>query len=211
MTFLPKGYEEPVTDNYMKFQAGANAFRVLSSAIVGMEFWKEETNDDGESVRRPVRKRMDEPIYPDEIGVDRNGEPERVKHFWAFAVYNRKAKAIQILQLNQKTIQKELRALDANPKWGDIKEYDVVVTKVGEKLKTKYVVQADPKEPIEEDIVKEYEAMNINLEALFDGKDPFAVQEDVEEDVKKKPKAEEKAKIDPETGEEEINIEDIPF
>jgi len=209
MSFLPQGYEEPTTDNYFKFQAGTNVFRVLSDAIVGMEFWKEDTNDEGEVIRKPIRRRMDEPIYPDEIGIDKNGDPEKIKHFWAFVVYNRKAKAIQILQINQKTIQKELRALDNNPKWGDIKEYDIVITKTGERLKTKYVVQANPKEEIDKDIVKEYENMNINLEALFDGKDPFAIQTERQEDVKKKPKGE--PKIDPETGEEEIDLADIPF
>ena len=40
MGFLPKNEREPVTSNYMRFEKGENVFRVLSSAIVGMEYWK---------------------------------------------------------------------------------------------------------------------------------------------------------------------------
>jgi len=199
MTFLPDGYKEPVTDNYMKFLDGENHFRVLSSAIVGIEFWKEETNKEGEKVRKPVRRRMTEAITPDEIGVDKNGEPEKMKHFWAFVVYNRDAERIQILEITQKTIQRAIKTLAGNTKWGDPQEYDIVVTRSGEKFETEYVVQPDPKEKIDEAIVNEYKAMNINLEALFDGDDPFKTQEDVED------RNDDSAKEDMEIRDEEID------
>jgi len=182
MTFLPEGYKEPTTENYMKFQDGENHFRILSSAIVGTEFWKEETNDKGEKVRKPVRRRLDEAITPDEIGVDKYGEPEKMKHFWAFVVYNRDAKRIQILEITQKTIQRAIKSLVNSKKWGDPQNYDIMVERSGEGLETDYVTQGEPPlEPTEKDIVKGYKAMNINLEALFDGDDPFKVQNEIED------------------------------
>lgn len=183
MSFLPNDYKEPVTNNYMKFQTGDNTFRVLSSAIVGMEFWKTETNEKGEEVRKPIRRRPTETIFTDELGLDSWGNPERPKHFWAFVVYNREAGAIQILEITQKSIRQGLKALVENKKWGDPKEYDIVVTKNGEKLDTEYIVTPEPKEPISEEILKEYEAMNINLEALFSGDDPFATKREEEIDI----------------------------
>jgi hypothetical protein len=48
--FLPTNYEVPVSDgNYMKLKIGENRFRVLSSAIVGYEYWTKDN--------KPVRSR----------------------------------------------------------------------------------------------------------------------------------------------------------
>ena len=178
MTFLPNGYKEPVTDNYMKFQDGKNVFRVLSTAIVGMEYWKTETNENGEEVRKPIRKRMNENIPVEDLGLDKWGNPERPKHFWAFVVYNRQDEKIQILEVTQSKIRKGIKNFVEDEDWGDPKEYDLVVTRSGEKLETDYVVSNKPKSKIDPAIVKEYEDMKINLEALYDGEDPFKQNEE---------------------------------
>jgi len=178
MTFLPNGYKEPVTDNYMKFQDGKNVFRVLSTAIVGMEYWKTEINENGEEVRKPIRKRMNENIPVEDLGLDKWGNPERPKHFWAFVVYNRQDEKIQILEVTQSKIRKGIKNFVEDEDWGDPKEYDLVVTRSGEKLETDYVVSNKPKSKIDSAIVKEYEDMKINLEALYDGEDPFKQNEE---------------------------------
>src|SRR3990167_2619164 len=135
--FLPDGYKE--TGNYMKLQEGENKFRILSSAIVGWEYW----NEDKDGNRKPIRKHMDEDLIMSEIQ-----EPDKVKKFWAFIVWNYKDESIQILELTQNGIKKDLQALINNKKWGSpIDTYDLVVTKTGTGLATKYTTQADPKEP----------------------------------------------------------------
>jgi hypothetical protein len=41
--FFPTAdYKVPVTSDYMKFQDGVNTFRVLSSAIIGYEYFNTE-------------------------------------------------------------------------------------------------------------------------------------------------------------------------
>ena len=42
-TFLPDGYEVPKSSGggYMKFKQGANKFRILSSPVLGWEYWTE--------------------------------------------------------------------------------------------------------------------------------------------------------------------------
>jgi len=168
-TFLPKDYKAPSDNKYFKLRDGENRFRVLSSAIVGMEYWK--TVDGG---RKPIRKRQGENIEVSELEVDKNGELQKAKHFWSFVAYNYQDKAIQILELTQKTIQQAITAYVKNPKWGDPKEYDIIITRAGEGFDTVYTVTVDPKEKLDGGIEQLYKDTPINLEALFDGADPFA-------------------------------------
>jgi len=166
MTFLPDNYEIPdATNGYMKFRQGDNPFRVLSSAIVGSESWIEEGDK-----RKPLRWKMGTDMSVEKIGTD-------PKHFWAFVVWNFNEKKVQILEITQKGIMRAIQALVKNPKWGDPKAYNIVVTRAGEGMETEYTVQPEPKEELDEGILKFYEDLNINLEALFAGEDPFKSNE----------------------------------
>ena len=170
MGVLPKDYKEPDTSNYMKFSQGDNTFRILSNVIVGMEYWK--TTKEG---RKPIRKRPDEDIQISDLEIDeKTGELDMPKHFWAMVVWNYNSERVQILEITQATIRKPLIALERNEKWGDLGEFDITVTKEGDGLETSYQVTPNPKELINEKIVKRYESMKIDLEALYRGDDPFA-------------------------------------
>jgi hypothetical protein len=188
MSFLPADYKEPKPlGNYMKLEDGENNFRILSSAITGWEYWINDVNDEGKAIRKPVR------IKPDgQVGMD---FADNTKHFWAFVVYNQDAKRIQILEITQRTIQKAIMALIKNVKWGDPKNYDITIVKSGKDLDTEYTVTPNPKEELDKEILKQYEAMNIELEELYKSGDPF-------KNVSKE---------EPKTDEGEISLEDIPF
>lgn len=161
--FLPDGYKE--VSGYMKFEDGANRFRILSSAIVGYEYW----NEDKDGNRKPIRKHLDEDLIMSEIQ-----EPDKVKKFWAFIVWNYKDEAIQILEITQNSIKKALQALINNKKWGSpVDSYDIVITREGTGLGTKYTVQPDPKEATAKTITEAKKAKFVDLEALFRGEDPF--------------------------------------
>jgi hypothetical protein len=176
MNFLPDDYKKvPETSNYMKFAQGDNKFRILSSAIVGYEGWTEK--EDG--TRKPVRTRMNEPFNLSEVDI----EPESIKHFWAFVVYNYKDERVQILQITQKSIQKSLMALVNDVDWGKPQGYDIVVNKKGEKLLTEYSLTPKPAKPLDASLVSLYKATKINLDALFTGEDPFASSEEKLEDI----------------------------
>lgn len=180
--FLPTGYQIPSNSMYMKFESGINLFRVLDKPIIGMEFWTTTTDEKGVSKRTPNRRKMGEVIKMTELEVNpESGKIDSPQHFWAMPVWNYKEKAVQILEIKQKTILEAIKSYIDNPKWGSPTDYDIMVTKSGEKLLTKYIVDHDPKEPVSKEIEKEYKDMNINLEALFEGKDPFEqVKEKVE-------------------------------
>ncbi len=172
--FLPEGYEVPnKKGNYMKFQTGANRFRILASPILGYEYWVE----DDKGNRKPVRKHTADEISLNEV------EAEEVKHFWAMPIWNYDEEKVQILEITQKGIQKSLRALAKDEDWGSPLGYDIVVTKTGEKLETEYQVQPKPTKPLPKEIKAKFEEMNINLNALYSGDDPFkSLTEDVDPD-----------------------------
>lgn len=160
--FLPSGYEVPVSpSNYMKFAEGLNRFRILSSAIVGFEYFTKEN--------KPVRSREVFEDMPSDIKIG-----GKVKPFWAFPVFNYQTATIQILELTQKSIMNAIKSLVDNPKWGKPFLYDIAVVRTGEGLETEYQTQGEP--PIGElsDEIKEaFMDKKINLNNLFDGKDPF--------------------------------------
>lgn len=162
MTFLPTDYKIPkMPGNYMRFEEGLNRFRVLSSAIVGYEYFTKEN--------KPVRQKEAFDEMPEDIKKD-----GKIKPFWAFVVYNYDLKMVQILEVTQKTIMFAMQALIKNDKWGMPQRYDIAITKSGEGLETEYNVQGEPPlgEPSEE-VKASHLAKYVNLEALYEGADPF--------------------------------------
>ena len=157
--FLPSGYEPPKGESrYFKFQKGTNKFRILSRPIIGWEDWED---------KKPLRFKNDEkPEKP----ID----PSRpIKHFWAMIVWDDDAECIKILEITQVTIMQSITALINDPEWGSPFNYDIKVTKQGEKLETKYDVIASLPSELSEEIKEAYKETPINLEALYDGEDPF--------------------------------------
>jgi len=174
--FLPDNYEEPKTSRYMRLEEGPNEFRVLGSAIFGREYWK--TKEDGGRV--PIRVHFEVKIPIDELEENpQTGELDMPKVFWSFPVWNYGDKCVQILHLTQKTIRQAMQAYVRNPKWGDPKTYDFIVTRMKEGGKTSYAVLANPKSPTPPEALEEFAHMTINLEALFEAKDPFVQRAEV--------------------------------
>jgi hypothetical protein len=191
--FLPADYEVPAKPGqYMKFEQGDNRFRFLDKPIIGNEYWVTEGKN-----RKPVRKREGEAIQTGDI------EPgEDVKHFWAMPVFNYKEKRVQVLELTQKGLLKQIKALSKDEDWGSPLNYDLVVNKQGEKLDTTYTIQPKPAKELDEEIVKvwdEVKKAGFDITALYRGDDPFTGRtiEDIVAEGK--------------PADDEINIDDIPF
>lgn len=170
MSFLPDGYKVPTDSKYMKFVAGENTFRVLSDAITGWEWWTSEVID-GKEVRKPNRVDEEGAVPSEEVD-----DEQLPKHFWAFVVWNYQEEKVQILEITQKGIQLKMSALSRSKGWGDPKGYDITVIKTGEKMATKYDLMPIPPAQVEKEILEKYHGMHINLEKLFTGEDPFAIE-----------------------------------
>jgi len=172
MTFLPEDYKIPAsTGNYTKFKDGETNFRILSSAVVGYEYWNTDN--------KPVRTKEAFEGTPADIKLEKNKEtgemrPTKIKPFWAFIVWNYEANRIQIMEIDKITIMNPLKALVDNKKWGDPKGYDITITRTGEGFDTEYQTMPNPHSELDEKIVAEYESKVIDLEKLYTGEDPFA-------------------------------------
>lgn len=172
MTFLPKEHKEPVTKgNYVRLTEGTHKLRILSSAIVGFEGW-----DKADGKPTPIRYRKGkEPVY----GPDGND----VRYFWACTVWNYELERIQVWQITQSTIRGPIEALVKNEAWGDPKNYDIVITRTGTGLNdTEYAIMPNPASELSDTIKGEMVTTPVNLEALFDGKDPFEKKNTADDD-----------------------------
>lgn len=189
MSFLPTDYEAPAGNNrYMKFKDGDNRFRVLDSAIVGNELWIN---------KKPVRKRMTDPFTRDQLesaDTDREGNPSRAKHFWAFPVIDSSDSTVKILEITQRSVQDALRVIVQDPDWGSPTGYDLLVKREGSGIETSYSVNPKPAKPLSDAQKATWDAVvekGFDLDELFISGDPFTPH------LK--------------TSVEEINIDDIPF
>jgi hypothetical protein len=166
---LPQGYEVPKgSGDYMKLKQGANKFRILSAPILGYEYWTAPKA--GEQYGKPVRSRELPKVIPVDADISKGWNP---KHFWAMVVWNFEDRAVQILQLSQKSIQQSLTELIHNEEWGDPRGYTITITRKGEMLDTEYSVVPSPKADVPAEITRMYEEKNVDLDALYDGGNPF--------------------------------------
>lgn len=169
--FLPQGYEPPKAETgYMSLEEGQNKIWILDSALIGWEYW----NVDNKPVRMP-----DSPEdIPADIRRNEDGEPERIKHFWAFPVWNTKEERVQILEITQKTIQRAITALVNNEEWGSpVQHYPITITREGEKLDTTYNVTPSPVREMPDEILEEWERVQergFDLSRLYEGGNPFS-------------------------------------
>ena len=165
--------DKPVSvSNYLKFEEGDNKIRILENPITGYEFWKEINGD-----RKPVRLKQLPEELPAEALTSKYGS--KIKYFEAFTVWNYIVKRIQIMQLTQVSIYDKLMDYDTSEDWGDIKQYDVNIKKTTADM-TSYDVMALPPTDLSEEIANAFAEADVDLELLFDGKDPFKKDESTE-------------------------------
>lgn len=157
--FLPDNYEVPnPSTGFLKFEEGQTKFRVLSSPLLGWESWT-----DAAGGKRTVKRYS----YGEE-------HPPTAKHFWAMVVWNYGEKRIQILNITQATIQRQLKALASNSDWGSPLEYDITVSRIGKTMNdTKYTLIPSPAKPIDPEIAKKFVSAKVNMEKYLKGEDPF--------------------------------------
>ena len=179
MSFLPTDYSIPAKDSsYMKFIEGKNQFRVLDSAIVGFELWVGG---------KPVRRKGANEFTSNQLAnADTNtftGKKKTPQYFWAFPVFNYQTEKVEILEVRQVTIMRGMEDYLRDDDYGkDPKKYDFVVVRDEAGEKVEYRVNVKPPKELDEGILKLYKDLNINLNALFTGADPFAGEKlDVDE------------------------------
>lgn len=183
--FLPPKYEIPEKPgNFLKFVEGTHKFRILSSPILGWEAWTGEEGD-----KRTVKRfKYEEP------------HPMDAKHFWAMTVFNYGANRVQILSINQATIQQQIKALAMNEDWGSPLSYDITVVRTGKGMNdTKYSITPSPKKPLSAEAKAIVAKTKVDMEDWMNGGQGFADGEQKEATLEDFPDR------------EEVNPDDIPF
>lgn len=139
--------------------------RVVTKPIIGYSYWN--------SKNKPVRTK-EHPGNPSDIQI-RDGKPDSVKIFWAMIVYNYTEQKIQILELTQKSIMDAIHAYVADEDYGSPLQYDLKLKKTGDGIETRYELMAKPPKDASEEVLTACMEVKdkINLDALYDGTDPF--------------------------------------
>ena len=116
--------------------------------------------------------------------TDRNGnevERKEPKKFWLFQIYNVTEKRAQVWEVTRKDIRRVLEEYERNPKWGDLTQYDITVTRTGKDMDTIYSLMPEPpKASPSEEMFKAIKEARIDCSAVFkDGGYPMgALTED---------------------------------
>ena len=138
MGLLEQSYEVPSggESRFMRLDAGENRIRILDKPNMGYQYFEENKC-----------------IKVTEKNQAADGT-ENLKHFWDVPVWaNGK---VMILTITQKTIQNALASLDSSEEWSNLNEYDVIITKSGQSLDTKYQTTPCPKAPVKKEATDAY-------------------------------------------------------
>lgn len=161
--FVPKDYEAPKnTGLYMKLEDGSNKFLPLGPTVMGYEYWTTEN--------KAVRQTEAFKKTPEDIKLDDKGKPTKIKHFWAFPVWNYAGKQVQLLQISQKSVMDSMLSYIKSEDWGNpILNYSFTVDKKGKGFETTYTVMANPKKDIPAEITTTWEEVknDFDTEAML--------------------------------------------
>lgn len=116
-------------------------FRVFGKGLTGYEGWVVDEGGKQKPIRWAVKPEADD--LPSNIRRnEKTNAIEEPKRFLAALVWDYQREKFVILQVSQKSILSELMALIADEEdYGDIRGYDIKITKTGEGLKTRYAVK----------------------------------------------------------------------
>lgn len=177
--FLPPAYQVPdKSRQFMKLTPGDNLIRVLSAPLLGFVVFTEE--------KKPLRRHIEEGDFSivdlEEAKAKRNedGDFEGSKHFWVMLVWDYASQAPKILEITQISVLKPLYALANDEDWGDLRDFDININRVGTgKNDTEFSVTPKPHKellPEIQEVMKELEENGfLDLNAIWKGEYPFEI------------------------------------
>jgi hypothetical protein len=139
--------------------------RLVGQGITGFGSWTVD--------KKPIRWQSRPSELPSNLAPDRNGNVS-VKRFIASLVYDYSSADFKIMEITQKSLMDQLFKFVKDDDYGDPSGYDIKIGRTGEGLDTQYTLVAAPPKSLTKEITTALEKLTVNMEALFDGDDPFA-------------------------------------
>ena len=160
---------------------GSVRFALLSDEpLEGYECWGSNNG-----TNKPFRF-LEEPTYEDVIVEMGDFEPREgrggpgtvdVKFFIALPVFNYESGKVQVLQITQKSIIKELDQISQMEDYSELLEWDFTVSKKGSGLLTEYTVRPVPRKKGSQEHIDaawlEAKSEGFDLNRLIEGANPF--------------------------------------
>ena len=150
--------------------------------VMGYSAWRDKKKRNAPNTDRGYSEMVE---YAEiQTFTDRNGnevERKEPKKFWLFQIYNVTEKRAQVWEVTRKDIRRVLEEYERNPKWGDLTQYDITVTRTGKDMDTIYSLMPEPpKQPPSDEVIKAIKEARIDCSAVFkDGGYPMgALAED---------------------------------
>lgn len=190
MPFLSKTASAAVSSNatgggYLSLSklpdGGSVRFALLTDEP--LEFYESWGQSNGAS--KPFRF-LHEPTYEDIVAEMGDYEPREgrggpgtadVKFAIAVPVYSYETGKVQVLQITQKSILKEIDSISQMEDYSDLLNWDFVISKKGSGLLTEYTVRPVPRKKGSQEHVDaawlEAKAEGFDLTRLIDGSNPF--------------------------------------
>ena len=180
---MPSNYKLPSkAEQFLKLKTGANRVRVVSSELVECFLI---FGGDRKPVRKPIVRDangdIEEFCYFTQKEIDainltpdkETGKIDEPKYCWILKVWNYDLQRIQIWEISQVSIQKDLTKCFSNPDYADCTLYDLNIDKEGEKLMTKYRFLPGKEKPLPFEIWQKIENTPCNIDAIYEGKYPM--------------------------------------
>jgi len=185
MSLLPENYNSADFENQndssqffeLKNNEDKNTIRILGDAerpetfIMGYQAWGTVNGERKKKTTPPTEKG-----YAEMLEYCADDDNDKVKKIWLTQIYNHTLKCPQVWEIPQKRIRQDLEILLSNPKWGDLRNYDITVIRNGKAgdSKTTYSLIADPPiEPPSDVMLLAIEEARIDCRAVFGGGYPM--------------------------------------
>ena len=180
--FFPKVEASQSQGAYFKVSAIGSAYsnpskiRILGAFIDDsmIEGWR-AFNTSG----MPIRRKNKDEIDLNELGKNSFGQDEKPIKFWAFPVFVYEESNVQICEIHQVGLMRELERLGNDRNWGDPRLYDISIMKTGSGNRTAYQVTPSQQQFPQDQVANVEKAINnIDLQKLFVNEDPFLTSPD---------------------------------
>jgi len=174
-SFTPEAGSSTYTMSNLK-SGDSVKIRFLTEVTSGYSLWGEE---DGEV--KVYRAKTEEEIDKSKAGYYR-GKKNKVKQFIVAIVWNYTSGQFEVFETDKAQIIKKLWTMDQDQDLGDLRKYDIKVSKTGTGMETRYEALPLGASKLADDIKRQFSELSYNLENVFNDENPISGAKSSSED-----------------------------